>query len=76
MTTSKLLAPADNATPVSLDAMHQHFLAILPRIKTHARLYFRFISCPGRRADDRPRAPMTLGGNLWCATGVCSTMAA
>jgi hypothetical protein len=31
--------------------MHAHFLAILPRIVTHARIRFRYLRCPGRRDD-------------------------
>jgi hypothetical protein len=37
--------------PVTLAALHEHFLAILPRIETHARVTFRALRCPGRRAD-------------------------
>jgi hypothetical protein len=32
-------------------ALHAHFLAILPRIETHARIRFRHLRCPGRRDD-------------------------
>jgi hypothetical protein len=35
----------------SLEALHQHFLAILPRIETHAQIHFRHLKCPGKRAD-------------------------
>jgi hypothetical protein len=35
----------------NLSSLHHHFLAILPRIETHAQVYFRHIRCPGRRAD-------------------------
>jgi hypothetical protein len=35
----------------SLAAMQQQFLAILPRIETHAKVHFRFLQCPGKRAD-------------------------
>jgi hypothetical protein len=34
-----------------LDALHRHFLAILPRIETHALISFRHLRCPGRRED-------------------------
>ena len=34
-----------------LDALHHHFLTILPRIETHARIHFRHLRCPGRRDD-------------------------
>jgi hypothetical protein len=32
-------------------ALHAHFLEILPRIVTHARIRFRYLRCPGRRDD-------------------------
>ena len=35
----------------SLDQLHAHFLAILPRIQTHAKIHFRHQRCPGRRED-------------------------
>jgi hypothetical protein len=35
----------------SLAALHQHFLAILPRIETHARICFRYLRCPNKRED-------------------------
>jgi hypothetical protein len=34
-----------------LDQLHAEFLAILPRIETHALIFFRHLRCPGRRAD-------------------------
>jgi hypothetical protein len=39
--------------PASVDpkALHAHFLAILPRIATHAKIRFRHLRCPGRRDD-------------------------
>jgi hypothetical protein len=48
MTTASRRASATVPTP---EALHAHFLAILPRIETHARIYFRHIRCPGRRDD-------------------------
>ena len=30
---------------------HDEFLAILPKIQTHARIYFRDVKCPAKRAD-------------------------
>ena len=33
------------------DALHAHFLQILPRIQTHAEIHFRHLRCPGRRED-------------------------
>jgi hypothetical protein len=31
--------------------LHARFLAILPRIETHARVYFRHVRCPERKED-------------------------
>jgi hypothetical protein len=33
------------------DALHAHFLQILPRIQTHAEIHFRQLRCPGKRDD-------------------------
>jgi len=35
----------------SLRALHEGFLAILPRIELHGRFHFRQLACPHRRAD-------------------------
>lgn len=35
----------------SLDKLHAEFLEILPRIETHAQIRFRYLRCPGKRAD-------------------------
>ena len=35
----------------SLDALHQRFLALAPRIESHARVAFRHITCPQRQDD-------------------------
>jgi hypothetical protein len=32
-------------------ALQSHFLAILPRIETHAQINFRHLKCPGKRDD-------------------------
>jgi hypothetical protein len=40
-----------NQDPLSPQALHAHFLAILPRIETHAQIHFHHIKCPGKRAD-------------------------
>jgi hypothetical protein len=32
-------------------ALHAHFLAIMPRIRVHAEIHLGHIKCPGRRAD-------------------------
>jgi hypothetical protein len=42
------------AAPVpapSLSRLHTAFLSILPRIELHARIYFRGLRCPQRKAD-------------------------
>jgi hypothetical protein len=33
------------------EALHAHFLAILPRIEAHAQVRFAFLRCPGKRDD-------------------------
>jgi DNA-directed RNA polymerase specialized sigma24 family protein len=33
------------------EALQSHFLAILPRIETHAQINFRHLKCPGKRDD-------------------------
>jgi hypothetical protein len=35
----------------SPEAQQAHFLAILPRIETHAQVRFGFLKCPGKRED-------------------------
>jgi hypothetical protein len=39
------------SVPQSIQDLHAAFLEILPRIELHARIYFRWLKCPGRRAD-------------------------
>ena len=40
------------AAPASTpEASQSHFLEILPRVETHARIHFRHLRCPGRRDD-------------------------
>ena len=44
------------STPYSGDSVaprmpHAHFLSVLPRVETHARIRFRHLRCPGRRDD-------------------------
>jgi hypothetical protein len=36
---------------VCLEALHRHFLLILPRIELHARVWSRHLVCPGQRDD-------------------------
>jgi len=35
----------------SIEQLHARFLAILPRVQTHAEIHFRHIRCPGKRDD-------------------------
>ncbi len=35
----------------SLEVLHGAFLSILPRIETHAAIYFRHVKCPHRKED-------------------------
>ncbi len=35
----------------NLAELHARFLAILPRVELHGRIYFRHLRCPHRRAD-------------------------
>src|SRR3954471_16687851 len=48
MSNEYLPAKPGTSSPAGL---HAHFLAILPRIETHARIYFRHVRCPGQRDD-------------------------
>jgi hypothetical protein len=43
--------PAGATAQATLAAVQEHFLAILPRIETHARVCFRGLKCPGKHAD-------------------------
>ena len=38
-------------TSATADHLHVVFLALLPRIERHGRVYFRHLKCPHRRAD-------------------------
>jgi hypothetical protein len=38
-------------SPATLDSLQSRFLALMPRIECHARIYFRHVSCPDLRAD-------------------------
>ena len=46
-----MLALATPSVPVDVDALHACYLTLLPRIETHARIYFRHLKCPDRRED-------------------------
>ena len=38
-------------SPAALDALHGRFLALLPRIERHGRVYFRHVKCPDRKEE-------------------------
>ena len=40
-----------DSTITTPEALHAHFLAILPRIETHAKIHFRYLRCPGKKED-------------------------
>src|SRR5262245_507607 len=40
-----------NTQPRAAARLHAGFLALLPRIETHARIFFRGVKCPGKRDD-------------------------
>src|SRR4051812_38691156 len=47
-----MIASADAPCfPPSPEQLHARFLALLPRIELHARIYFRHVKCPHRKAD-------------------------
>jgi hypothetical protein len=46
-----MIASADSFHPPSLDHLHAAFLALVPRIETHAGIVFRGVHCPDTRAD-------------------------
>src|SRR4029077_17696265 len=50
--TSPMIAPAASATIASpLEDLCARFQEAMPRIERHARIYFRHVVCPNRRAD-------------------------
>lgn len=44
-----------DSTITTPEALHAHFLAILPRIETHAKIHFRYLHAPARRKTPSPR---------------------
>ena len=47
-----MIASADAPCfPPSPEQLHSRFLALLPRIELHARIYFRHVRCPERKED-------------------------
>jgi hypothetical protein len=47
-----MIAIADmSCAAPSVEQLHAQFLEILPRIETHAQIRFRYLRCPGMRAD-------------------------
>ena len=45
------MAQTIDTQPPSADRLHAGFLALLPRIETHAKIHFRHVRCPGKRDD-------------------------
>jgi hypothetical protein len=43
--------PTCTLIPPALEQLRAQFLALLPRIELHARITFRGVKCPDRRAD-------------------------
>jgi hypothetical protein len=50
LTTQPLASPPDLHAS-SISQLHANFLAILPRIQTHAEIRFHHLRCPGKRED-------------------------
>jgi hypothetical protein len=46
-----MIALATPSVSHDLDALHARYLALLPRIETHARIIFRHLKSPDRRED-------------------------
>jgi hypothetical protein len=47
-----LIASINSSKTTETDnALHAHFLDLLPNLQTHARIYFRGIQCPDKKAD-------------------------
>jgi hypothetical protein len=46
-----MIASAASFPPPSLDQLHAAFLALVPRIETHAAIVFRGVRCPNTKAD-------------------------
>jgi hypothetical protein len=56
-------APLHDFCPVSVRALHATFLAILPRITEHGKVYFRHLKCP--HAKEETLAEMRALSWLW-----------
>ena len=46
-----MVTQPSSLTTSSPDQLQSHFLELLPRIETHARIYFGHIKCPDIRAE-------------------------
>jgi len=47
-----VIAPTNTCdTSVANDSLHEAFLAMLPKIQTHARIHFQHIRCSETKAD-------------------------
>src|SRR5262249_34300979 len=49
-----MIASAASFPPPSLDQLHAAFLALVPRIETHAAIVFRVVRCPDTNARPQP----------------------
>jgi hypothetical protein len=45
------MVPVSSAMAPSTASLRADFLRLLPKLKTHARIYFAYIVCPSQRAD-------------------------
>ena len=45
------MATAVASLPLSVAQLQTRFLAVMPRIETHARIYFRHLKCPHQREE-------------------------
>src|SRR5947199_4023438 len=46
-----MIASANSLSPSSAHPLHAAFLALLPKLQTHAAIYFRDVRCPDTKAD-------------------------
>src|SRR5688500_18902681 len=46
-----MITPVESVRAQCAGQPHAPFLALLPRIERHARIYFHDVRCPGRRED-------------------------
>src|SRR3954447_603526 len=46
-----MIASTDSFTPSTAHPLHAAFLALLPKLQTHAAIYFRHVRCYNKKAD-------------------------